>query len=209
MIKRIGIFSGSFDPVHKGHIAFALEAAKTAKLDKVYFAPEIKPRRKPHVTHIAHRLAMLQLAVRSQPKLGVLELPDKYFLPKNTMARLRTKFPDDTLVLLLGSDLFGHLAEHSEQWPHVEYLLSEVELAVSVRTTETDQQIQDHRVGLPVQPKGFHIVHNHHPIVSSASIRQAVMTQQSVEGLLPSVAAYIRKHWLYHDVATANKKTLR
>ena len=94
-MSRIGVFSGSFDPVHKGHIAFALEAAKTAKLEKVYMAPEIKPRRKPGITHFAHRVAMLKLAVRSQPKLEVLELPDKYFLPQKTLAQLRQRFPGD------------------------------------------------------------------------------------------------------------------
>ena len=139
---RIGIFSGSFDPVHKGHIAFALEAADVAKLDKVYFAPEVKPRRKPGITHIAHRLAMLQLVVRSQPRLDVVELPGKYFLPQTTLAHLHQRFPKDKLVLLLGSDLFEHLVEHSEQWPNVEALLGQVELVVSARAGQTDEALR-------------------------------------------------------------------
>lgn len=204
--KRIGIFSGSFDPVHKGHIAFALEAAKAAGLDKVYFAPETKPRRKPHVTHIAHRLAMLQLAVRSQPRLGVLELPGKYFLPKTTMAHLRKQFPEDTLVLLLGSDLFEHLVEHAEQWPHVEYLLGKVELAVASRAGQSDKTVQAQVQKLPVQPLGFVVVHNHQPELSSGQVREAMAAHKTSTAVPPSVQRYAQEHWLYHDIPAATRQ---
>lgn len=200
-MKRIGIFSGSFDPVHKGHVAFALNALRDANLNHVYLAPEVKPRRKPLVSHIAHRMAMLSLAVRSQPRLSALELPGKYFLPKSTMAHIRKRFPDDQIVLLLGSDLFEHLANHSQQWPHVEYLLQEVELAVASRTGQTTQDLQKLLQKLPHQPQGFHVVINHEPGVSSGDVRSAVGNGAEPKGLLPSVAAYVKKHWLYQDIS--------
>ena len=78
-MSKVGIFSGTFDPVHAGHIAFALEAMESAGLDKVYFLPESMPRRKSGVTHYAHRLAMLELALKPYNKLSILELPDKQF----------------------------------------------------------------------------------------------------------------------------------
>lgn len=200
-MKRIGIFSGSFDPVHKGHIAFALNALRDAQLDYVYLAPEVKPRRKPLVSHIAHRIAMLSLAVRSQPRIDVLELPGKYFLPKSTMAHIRARFPDDQIVLLLGSDLFEHMATHSHQWPHVEYLLQEVELAVASRSGQTTQDLQKLLQQLPQPPQGFHVVINHEPGVASKDIRQTVSDGGNPKGILPSIATYIKKHWLYHDIS--------
>ncbi|MEI8338988.1 MAG: adenylyltransferase/cytidyltransferase family protein, partial [bacterium] len=85
MKNRIGIFSGSFDPVHEGHIEFALQAIKVAKLDYLYFLPDIEPRHKSDVTHVAHRLEMLNLAIKPHPSLRVLELPDKKFSIATTL----------------------------------------------------------------------------------------------------------------------------
>lgn len=207
MSKRIGIFSGSFDPIHNGHVAFALSAIAAAKLDAVYFAPETKPRRKPHVTHIAHRLAMLELALRSQPRLHVLELPGKYFLPKSTMAHIRKKFPNDEIVILLGSDLFEHLTEYPQQWPHVEYLLSEVGFAVASREGHSPEEFEARLLGLPVQPRSFVVAENHEPALSSGLIRQAMVHSEEPVGLARGVHSYAKKHWLYYDLSRADKNT--
>src|SRR3954451_17379308 len=106
MNQRIGIFAGSFDPIHKGHIAFALKAAESAELDEVYFLPEQRPRGKEGITHISHRLAMLELAARAHAKLGVIDLPDKQFWMSKAWPRLRQRFPGDKLFLLMGVDVF-------------------------------------------------------------------------------------------------------
>src|SRR6185295_10705588 len=103
-MKRIGFFSGTFDPIHKGHIAFALQALEAAELDRVYFMPEAKPRRKEGMTHYGHRVAMLRLALRPHKNLKVLEVPDRQFSVQRTMPRLKTRFKNDQLFLLMGSD---------------------------------------------------------------------------------------------------------
>ena len=203
MPKRIGIYSGSFDPIHKGHVAFALNALSQTGLDRVYFAPEVKPRRKPDVSHIAHRVAMINLALRSQSSLSLLELPGKYFLPKSTMAHIRSKFTNDQIVLLLGYDLFEHLVNYSHQWPHVEYLLKEVELAVAGRAGQKASDLQDLANKLPVKPLGFYVVKNNYPNVSSSKIRKSFVNDgsQSMPDLTPKVLAYAKHHWLYHDIS--------
>ena len=205
MSKRIGIFSGSFDPVHKGHVAFALASITAARLDMVYFAPETKPRRKPPVSHIAHRMAMLELAVRAHPPLATLDLPGKYFLPKSTMAHLKKRFPDDTLVLLLGADLYMHLVEYSGQWPHVEYLLQQMEFAVAERDDISNEAIVAGAAMLPVQPIALHVIPKVHTQISSSTIRDVLREGGHSAGLLPSVERYAKKHWLYHDVQSATK----
>lgn len=202
-MKRIGIFSGTFDPVHKGHIAFALLAAEKAELDEVWLAPEVKPRRKPHVTHYAHRVAMLKLAARPHKKLHVLELPDRYFLPAQTLAKLRHKFPNDQLLLLLGSDLFEHL----HLWPRVDVMLHGMGLVVGARGTYEVSHALARLPELPAQPREFHVLDSVERHASSAAVRADLREGKASDHLVKSVADYATKHWLYHDIQRAHKKS--
>src|SRR5581483_3364510 len=89
IMKRIGIYSGVFDPVHAGHIGFALQAVERAGLDKVYFLPERRPYHKQGVEHFGHRVAMLKRATRPHPALSVLELEDISFTVERTLPKLQ------------------------------------------------------------------------------------------------------------------------
>lgn len=200
--RRIGIFSGTFDPVHKGHVAFALQALEAAELDMVYFAPEVKPRRKPDVTHIGHRLAMLKLATRPYKQLAVLEFPDKYFSAKSTLPKLQQKFPGDQLVMLLGSDLFDHLPS----WPQVELLLSKVGLVIGVRGGHETAEALKTAHGLPVQPQSLQIIDSVERTVSSGLIREIVQAGKTSHDLVPSVQKYIEQEWLYQSITRVRSK---
>ena len=199
IMKRVGIFSGSFDPVHKGHVAFALSALESSNLDVIYFAPEARPRHKPSVTHLSHRIAMLKLATRMHPKLKVLELEDKQFLPATTLPRLKQRFPHDELILLLGSDLLEHL--HS--WPRVEFLLKNVSLIIGVRGTADVAESLGNINALEQQPRGLHIVESLEPAMASRNIRQSIREGHNPRDILPSVYVYAKKHWLYDSVSMA------
>src|SRR5258708_32608937 len=102
--KTIGILSGSFDPIHAGHISLALAALEKADLQAVYFLPEPLPRRKTGVTHIAHRIAMLTRALQAFPQLQVLELPDRQFTIARSLPRLKQRFAGRDLCFIMGSD---------------------------------------------------------------------------------------------------------
>lgn len=195
--KRIGIFSGSFDPVHKGHIAFALSSLEQAKLDAVYFAPETKPRRKPHVSHISHRVTMLDLATRSLHRLHVLDLTARYFTPKSTVSKLQQMFPGAEIVLLMGSDMLEHL----HTWKHVDYMLSHVELAVGVRSDSDAERVSRLLSELPVQPKAT-IIHTELSMASSSQARSALRGGGTSNEVTASVQAYAKKNWLYHDLTS-------
>ena len=67
---RVGIYPGAFDPVHKGHIAFALAAITAHQLDKVFFLPEPSPRHKQGVKALDHRVEMVRLATANDPRIG-------------------------------------------------------------------------------------------------------------------------------------------
>lgn len=197
-MKRIGIFAGTFDPVHKGHIAFALQARKTANLDKVYFLPEIQPRRKTGVTHIAHRIAMLKRALRPHTGLSVLDLPDKEFSVAKTWPRIQKEFPSDELFLLMGAD--RELA-HLSSWPLVKRLLETVGLIVAQRQMSREQA-EALVKQLPHAPKGLYVLESSLPAVSSAAIRKAVKADVQPEGALKSTLAYADKNWLYVAVSS-------
>ncbi len=191
-MERIGIFSGVFDPVHKGHIAFALESAKQAKLDKVYLLVESKPRRKSGIAHFAHRVAMAKLATKPHPMLEIMELPDAQFSVAKTLPRLKQQFQDSKLLLLMGSDT----AEHLPEWPLINTLLKQAGLIIGLRGQNTKNQIEKVLKPLP-QPVELFMLTSPEPEISSAKIRKQISSRQKSNEILTSVKTYAKKNWLY------------
>ncbi len=192
-MKRVGIYSGTFNPVHAGHVGFALQALETAALDVVYFLPERRPRNKTGVEHFGHRVAMLKRATKPHVRLGVLELEDIDLSVERTLPRLQKRFPGAQLVMVLGSDVAATL----KQWSHVETLLQHCELIVGVRASDDMAQVHQALGALPQQPKASHVITSFAADVSSGSVREALGRRQYVPGLLRSVERYSARNWLY------------
>ncbi len=193
MTKRAGVFSGSFDPVHAGHIDLALQAILTVGLDSVYFVPEFEPRYKQAVAHFAHRIEMLKLACLPHPKLKVLELPDKQFTHLATTRRIKKLLPDARLYFICGADML----EHMPSWPHVDRFLKDFELIIGLRGNYTKSKVNVLINKLPVKisPK---IIETLNRDVSSRELKQALIGSDDYRGLLPSTAEYISKNNLYN-----------
>lgn len=191
--QRIGIYAGTFDPVHAGHMAFALQAVQAAKLDKVYFLPERRPRRKRHVEHFAHRVAMLKRAAVPYPQFEVLELVDVSFSVERTLPQLQRRFKEAELVFLFGSDILSGLAD----WPKADRLLANSELVIGLREQDDRQKL--HRIieAWPTPPKALTMFASYAPEVSSGRVREALRRRQTAPGLLTSVERYSDRHWLY------------
>ncbi|MEO7364194.1 MAG: nicotinate-nicotinamide nucleotide adenylyltransferase [Candidatus Saccharimonadales bacterium] len=196
-LVRIGIYAGTFNPVHSGHVAFALQAVEAAELDMIYFMPERRPRAKDDVEHFGHRMAMLRQAIMPHEKLGLLDLVDVNFSVQRTMPRLRQEFPDSQLVFLMGSDVAPGLPD----WPHAKQLLANSELVVGVRTGDDSHAVKTMIDGWPLPVRAVTIFDSYAPAVSSRIIRQALRQQTATRGLLPSVQRYSNHHWLYVSVA--------
>lgn len=196
MSKRIGIYAGSFDPVHKGHVAFALEALEIANLDEIYLLPETRPRYKPGISHATHRLAMLKLATRAHPKLKVLDLPDKRFSVKTTLPRLKQKFPHDQLFFMLGSDVLMHMP----RWQLIEELLLQLGIIVAVRSEAEISHVMNAINMLPRPLRELHIIESLEPGVASRHVRQSMRLGHVPRDVLPSVYTYAKKHWLYDAI---------
>ena len=192
-MKRIGIYSGSFDPVHGGHISFALQAIEEAGLDKVYFLPERRPRYKHGVEHFGHRVAMLKRAAKPHPKLDVMELEDISFTIERTLPKLQKRLAGQQLVFLFGSDAVTELPD----WPKAENLLNASELVVGVRFGSGLEHVCQDIQGWPKKPQMVHVFESHAPDVSSGKVREALRQRTYVRGLLTSVARYANRNWLY------------
>jgi len=109
-MRKIGIFGGSFDPIHHGHLRPARETLAALGLDLLLFVPSgSPPHREAPVASVAQRLAMLRAAIADEPRFQVDERELKRQGPSytvDTLATLRAEHPGDALVLLLGSDAF-------------------------------------------------------------------------------------------------------
>jgi nicotinate-nucleotide adenylyltransferase len=142
---KIGIYSGSFDPVHSGHLEFASSALRQAGLDKLYFLPERLPRHKPNVSSLEHRIKMLELAIVEQNnlKLAILHLVEDRFSVDVTLPELEQKFAKDELFFLFGSDVYSKMLDHP--WPGLDDLAKHVFL-IGVRDQESIEIIESNDI---------------------------------------------------------------
>jgi len=189
---RIGIYPGSFNAVHAGHITFALQAIKEANLDQVIFLPERLPLRGGNIEHFGHRTAMLNRAIRPHPNLAVLEITDKRFSFSRTWPKVKSLFPGAQLVLLTGSDVI--LA--GSEWPDSNKLLKEAEIVIGL-LKHSSTQLYEAINRWSISPKAIYVVRSFAPNVSSSLIRQAIGEKRFAEGLLASVKQYCLSEWLY------------
>jgi nicotinate-nucleotide adenylyltransferase len=197
IIKRIGIYAGTFDPVHNGHITFALQSLSAAKLDTVYFLPERRPREKQNVEHFAHRVAMLKAALKPYPEFKVLELVDVSFSVERTLPKLETLFPKSNLIFLVGSDV----AKNLPAWPKSERLLKSCELVIGIRHKDKRQDIKSLIESWPLKPASVIVFDSYAPEVSSGKIRAALRRRVRTSGSLKSVERYSNRNWLYVSLA--------
>jgi nicotinate-nucleotide adenylyltransferase len=190
---RVGIYAGTFDPVHSGHVAFALQAVQAAKLDKVYFLPERRPRSKPQTEHFGHRVAMLRQALKPHPQLELLELVDTSFSISRTLPELKRRF-DGQLVFLIGSDVAKNLAG----WPDAARLLKDSEFVIGIRSRDSRPQLRKLVEEWPTRPRTVVMFESFAPDVSSGVVRDALRSgKAAAPGLLTSVERYSGRNWLY------------
>lgn len=138
MRHHVGIYPGTFDPIHQGHISFALRALRICNLDQIVFLPEPTPRGKDSVTTITTRIAGVKKAISDNSKLSVFSPSSAQFTVHDTLPELHRAFGDADLTLLVGSDIvrtFGH------RWQNLDLLLQSVSLAIGMRSGDTTDAI--------------------------------------------------------------------
>src|SRR5690348_1068987 len=106
---RVGIFGGTFDPVHTGHLILAEQGREQGRLDEVWFVPAAHPPHKdePTLTRFEQRVEMLALALAGNPAFRIDELEKERPGPSytvDTLDELRRRHPGHEFLLLIGSD---------------------------------------------------------------------------------------------------------
>ena len=189
-MKKIGIYAGTFDPPHNGHISFALQAAKTARLEKIYFAVEPKPRYKKNVTNLRKRREMINIAINNHPVLAQLALKDEHFSVDETLPEIQNMFDGYGLVMLFGSDVFCHIPS----WNSANTLASACDFVVSVRNSDDTIAVKQAAKVLGIKPL---IIDSHYPNLSSKQIRQHIEQSNMVDNLPLGIPKYIQSKHLY------------
>ena len=199
--QRIGIYSGTFDPVHEGHINFALAAIQKAKLDKVYFMVEPRPRRKQGVRAYEHRLAMIRIALTKHKQLGYIVLEQARFDVHKTLPILQSRFEGSKLCMLMGDDFIKHLPH----WPHVAELSSvEIVMGLRKKTNADAQQLFNTLSETTGRKFRWSTFEAPNPTQSSTAIRLAYKRGKKPTGLTSGVELYIARHGLYSSIAESS-----
>ncbi len=138
MTKGIGIFGGTFDPVHHGHLRSAFELAQQFDLDHIRLIPSARPphREQPQATP-EQRLMMLHLAVKNSQTFVVDDCELKRQGPSytvDTLASLRAQYPERPLFLMMGTDAFAQI----DTWHHWQQLLTLSHIALIQRPEQSE-----------------------------------------------------------------------
>ncbi len=117
-MPRVGVFGGSFNPIHFGHLLVADEVCEALDLDRMLFVPAAQPPHKPasDLAPAHHRFQMTALAVREHPRFEVSDLELKRSGPSYTVETLAALQRRGDLYLLIGSETFLDLLSWREPW---------------------------------------------------------------------------------------------
>lgn len=189
-LPRIGIYSGSFDPVHAGHIVFALKAQKIAGLEQVYFVPERRPQHGSEPEHYVHRSVMLKQALRPHKQFGIFDLPDARLTSRSLGRIIEALPPADFSLLTTASELLWHEGELPD-------LYHRLHLVVAVTSHAQMAEVLTHIAGSERLFANITFIDIGTDHISSSVIRQSIRAGKPVHGILPSVWRYARKQWLY------------
>jgi nicotinate-nucleotide adenylyltransferase len=211
---RVGLFGGTFNPIHLGHLRAAEEDREALELDLVYFVPAASP---PHKTEDGlaaadHRLQMVRLATKGNRHFMVSDAEIKRTGRSYTIETVRyflaTLRQPATLFLLMGADQFDEL----ETWKEADELTKHCNLAVHTRLAEGEAGPQ--RISVAVLKRFGYIKNDDHYVhpsghtlafvattyfpISATAIRRKLKRGESINYLVPSdVVDYIQRHSLY------------
>jgi nicotinate-nucleotide adenylyltransferase len=194
-MPRLGVFGGTFDPPHLGHLAVAECAREQLRLDRVLFVPAGMPPHKARrdLSSIPARLAMTRLAVRGNPAFEVSTVETRRSGPSymvDTLRALRAARPGVRLYLLVGADSLLDFP----RWRAAEEILALATLAVArrpgVRAPRWSATVRARRRVVWLENAGLE--------VASSDVRARARAARSIRYLVPDpVARFVARHGLY------------
>ena len=167
---RLGIFGGSFNPIHYGHIALAQAVLKQCELDEVWLMVSPQNPLKKNNSDLLEDTLRFEMAQKALEDIEGVKASDyEFHLPKpsytwNTLQHLTADFPDNRFVLLIGGDNWAHF----ERWRHWKDILRHHDIIVYPRDQYSGT------IDVPLLP------------VSSTEIRERIKKGESIKGLVPA-----------------------
>ncbi|MBN7772443.1 nicotinate-nucleotide adenylyltransferase [Clostridium aminobutyricum] len=201
-MKKIGVYGGSFDPIHVGHIELAKQARDELNLEKLLFVPvKNQPFKLGQLmSSDEDRVRMLKLALEGEEKLEIsyAELEsNEISYTLNTLRKIRSQFDQDTeIYFILGTDSFLKI----EIWHDAPALLSEFSYAIGARPGYREEELKsciDHI--REVYNTTVVLLNNELLPISSTEIKERLYNGEEIDTLVPlPVERYIYDNGLYH-----------
>lgn len=190
---RIGLFGGSFNPIHNGHVTLGRTMLREMRLDEVWFlvSPHNPLKESAELLDEQQRLRLTRLAVEDWP--GLCASDYEFALPRpsytwNTLQHLHHDFPQHEFVLIIGGDNW----EAFDKWAHHDEILATHEVAVFPREGAEDGQ------GTMELPANVHLINVPLVNVTSTMLRQMLRQGQDISQYVPAkVAREITEKSLY------------
>lgn len=185
---KIGLYFGTFNPIHVGHLIIANHMAENADLEQVWMVvtPHNPHKKKETLLDDYHRLQMVHLATEDYPKLKPSDIEFKLSQPNytvNTLVHLEEKYPDHEFSLIMGEDNLKSL----HKWKNFEVLLQNHDIYVYPRLSPEQENLD-----LKNHPK-VHLIDAPIVEISSTFIRKSIKDGKNIQPLLSD------KVWEYID----------
>lgn len=196
---RIGMFGGSFNPVHNGHVALARAFSEKLKIDRLLVIPTFVPPHKQHDASVTpnDRVEMCRLAFESLSYAEVSTTEIERGGASYTYLTLQTlheSYPQDELFLIMGADMFLSI----QDWKKPEIIFALATVCGVPRNQNDTKALAAHAQTLNALGAKTEILDAHVMTVSSTELREKIKSGVDYADLVPpSVADYIRKNQLY------------
>lgn len=191
--NKTGLFFGSFNPVHIGHMALANYFLESTPISDLQFVLSPQNPMKPNNTLASeqHRLRMLEIALAAYPELPISINTIEFKLPKpsytiTTLTELQKQNPDTTYLVLMGADALDNI----EKWKEYEKILSKFEICVYPRIGYNIEKLSKQYGAIPVGAPTIEI--------SATFLRTAIKNKRNFSTYFPyGVWDYIKENKLY------------
>ena len=199
-MKRIGLFGGTFDPIHNGHIRMAMEVAENLRLDEVRLIPVNQPsHRSRPIASAVQRSEMISSAIKTPLVLDDIEIQrGGISFTVDTLKYLRAEYPSCTLLMILGDDAFVSL----KTWHKAEDIFKLTNIVVVSRDWDGKEKQESPHLSLGgvlsthltdlIDSVGY-VYFMKTPLlhISSTEIRRKVRLNESISGLVPTAVEKI------------------
>uniref|UniRef100_UPI004049A645 nicotinate (nicotinamide) nucleotide adenylyltransferase n=1 Tax=Flavobacterium sp. TaxID=239 RepID=UPI004049A645 len=189
---KIGLYFGTFNPIHVGHLIIANHFAEFSDLEEIWMVvtPHNPHKNKSTLLDDYHRLHMVFLATENYPKLKPSDIEFKLPQPNytvNTLAYLTEKYPQHEFALIMGEDNLKSL----HKWKNYEYILKHHELYVYPRVSDKEEEFS-------LVSTKVHVINAPVVEISSTFIRNSIKEGKNIKPMLPEqVFEYINHNLFY------------